>query len=295
MSDFVLSCSSTVDLTEERLNERDIRWAPFHFHLDGTDYLDDYGHSMDLKEFYRRERAGATPTTSQVSVGEYLELWNPIMESGRDIIHAALSSGISGTYNSACIAAEDIRTRFPDRKIYVIDSLCASAGFGLFVEELADARDRGMSFDEVVEFGESIKGKVNHWFFTSDLSCLIRGGRVSPAAGTIANILNICPLLRVNSLGKLVSFSKVRTKKKVCQEIVRVMSTHAENGDEYAGRCYISYSDCEEDAEEVRKKIEATFPNLKDRVELFRIGTTIGSHTGPATVALFFLGDERTE
>ncbi len=295
MSDYILTCSSTVDLSEDRLNKRNIKWAPFHFQIDGVDYHDDYGHSMDLKEFYGRERKGAMPTTSQVSVGEYLELWKPILEEGHDIFHVALSSGISGTYNSACIAADDIRSDYPDRKIYVMDSLCASAGFGLFVEELADKRDEGMGFDELAEYGEDLKGRVNHWFFTSDLTFLIRGGRVSTAAGLVANILNICPLFKVNSQGKLVPVSKVRTKKKVYQEIVKVMGVHAENGNEYGGRCYISYSDCEADAKEVRDRIESSFPNLRDKVEIFRIGTTIGSHTGPATVALFFMGDERTE
>ncbi len=291
---YVLTCCSTVDLTEERLNERNIKWAPFHFQLDGKDYHDDYGHSMDLSEFYRKEREGAMPTTSQVNVGEYIDLWQPLMKEGYDIVHAALSSGISGTYNSASIAAEEIREMYPDRRIIVIDSLCASAGFGLYVEELADKRDEGFSMDELAEYGESIKGRVNHWFFTSDLTSLIRGGRISPAAGTVANILNICPILKVNSEGKLVSVSKVRTKKKVYREIVKIMEAHAVNGSAYGGRCYISYSDCEDDAVAVKNGIEETFPALSGRVELFRIGTTIGAHTGVATVALFFMGDERT-
>ncbi len=292
---YVLTCCSTVDLTEERLKERNIKWAPFHFQLDGIDYHDDYGHSMSLSEFYDRERKGGTPTTSQVNVGEYIDLWQPLMKEGYDIVHAAISSGISGTYNSANIAAEEMRGLFPDRRIIVIDSLCASAGFGLYVEELADKRDEGYTMDELAEYGESIKGRVNHWFFTSDLTSLIRGGRVSPAAGAVANILNICPILKVNSEGKLVSVSKVRTKKKVYQEIVKIMESHAENGNDYGGRCYISYSDCPADADAVKSGIEAAFPNLSGKVELFRIGTTIGAHTGVATVALFFMGDERTE
>ena len=130
---YVISCCSTVDLSVERLEERDIKWVPFHFHIDGKDYLDDYGKSMSLAEFYQRERDGATPTTSQVNAKEYLNLWKPILESGNDILHISLSSGISGTYNSANIAAEDAREFYPDRKIEVIDSLCASAGYGLFV------------------------------------------------------------------------------------------------------------------------------------------------------------------
>jgi len=293
---FVLTCSSTVDLSEERLSERNIKWASFHFQIDGQDYLDNYGRSMSLEEFYRREREGATPTTSQVNTEEYVELWKPLMEEGNDILHISLSSGISGTYNSANIAADDMRELFPERRIYVMDSLCASAGDGLFVEELADKRDEGMGFDELIEYGESIKLNVNHWFFASDLTSLIRGGRLSPAVGKVAGLLNICPIFKVNSEGKLVSVSKVRTKKKVYQEIVRVMSQHAENGTDYDGRCYISYSDCPDDANEVKKRIEETFPKLRDGgVELFRIGTTIGAHTGVGTVALFFMGDERTE
>ena len=292
---YVITCCSTVDLSVERLNERKIQWVPFHFHMDGKDYLDDYGKSMDLKEFYQRERDGATPTTSQVNADEYIKLWRPILESGEDIFHVALSSGISGTVNSANIAAAEAAEYFPDRKIYVLDSLCASAGYGLFVEELADKRDEGMSFDELISYGEDLKSRVNHWFFTSDLTSLIRGGRVSPTAGTIANILNICPLLKVNSEGKLISVAKIRTKKKVIKETVKVMSEHAVNGFDYDGRCYISYSDCEEDAVAVKELIEESFAALKGKVELFRIGTTIGSHTGPATVALFFMGDERTE
>ena len=292
---YVISCCSTVDLSVERLEERDIKWVPFHFHIDGKDYLDDYGKSMSLAEFYQRERDGATPTTSQVNAKEYLNLWKPILESGNDILHISLSSGISGTYNSANIAAEDAREFYPDRKIEVIDSLCASAGYGLFVEELADKRDSGMEFDALVKFGESLKGKVNHFFFTSDLTSLIRGGRVSPAAGTLANILNICPILKVNSEGKLVPVTKVRTKKKVYQELMKIMAEHADNGKDYSGRCYLSYSDCPDDAKAVVEKIEENFAALKGKVEVFRIGTTIGSHTGVATVALFFMGKERTE
>ncbi len=289
--DYVLTCCSTVDLSEERLKERDIKWVPFHFHLKGKDYLDDYGHSMSLSEFYDRERKGEKPTTSQVNVDEYINFWTPYLDQGIDIFHAALSSGISGTYNSACIAAEEVREKYPDRQIFVIDTLCASAGFGLFVEELADRRDKGADFEELKSFAEGLLHTVNHWFFTSDLSSLIRGGRISLAAGTVANILGICPVMTVNNEGKLEVFQKVRTKKRAFSETVGLMEKHAKNGTAYDGRCYISYSDCPDDADSVRKLIEERFPALKGKVELFRIGTTIGAHTGDSTVALFFIGD----
>ncbi len=262
--------------------------------MNGIDYPDDYGASMSLNEFYQKQREGATPTTSQVNAGEYIDFWTPFFKAGKDIIHVTLSSGISGTYNSACVAAAELKEIYPDRKIYVMDSLCASSGYGLLMEELADKRDSGFSFDKLTVYGENLKLNINHWVFTSDLSALIRGGRVSAAAGTVASILNICPIINVNSAGKLVPVSKVRTKKKVYQEIVKIMEDHAEDGLNYKGRCYITHSDCPEDAEAVKKKIEATFSNLNGKVDSFRIGTTIGAHTGVATVALFFIGDKRT-
>ena len=289
--DYVITCCSTVDLTAERLAERNVKWVPFHFHLNGKDYPDDFGNSMSLEEFYRREKAGEKPTTSQVNVDEYIAFWTPFLEKGQDIFHAALSSGISGTYNSACIAAGEIREKYPERKILVLDTLCASAGFGLIVEEFADRRDEGMGIDDLFEYGMKLRGSVNHWFFTSDLTSLIRGGRISVAAGTVANILGICPVMTVNEKGGLEVSQKVRTKKRACQEVVNIMERRAQNGKDYNGRCYISYSNCPEDAECVKAGIEERFPALKDKVQLFRIGTTIGSHTGDATVALFFLGE----
>lgn len=294
VADYEITCCSTADLSIERLRERNIKWVPFHFHMDGKDYYDDYGQSMSLQEFYQRERDGATPTTSQVNTDEYLKFWKPILEEGHDILHIALSSGISGTYNSASVAAEDARESYPDRKIYIVDSLCASAGYGLLMEELCDRKDAGMGIEELRDLAENMKMSVNHWVFTSDLTSLIRGGRVSAAAGTVANILSICPVIEVDAEGKLTVVSKVRTKKKVILEIVKKMETLATGGTAYDGRCYISYSDCQDDAAALREKIEERFPAEKGKVETFRIGTTIGAHTGVATVALFFLGKERT-
>lgn len=293
MANYEITCCSTVDLSIERLSERNIKWVPFHFHMDGRDYYDDYGRSMSFEEFYRREREGSQPTTSQVNTDEYLKFWSPMLREGRDVLHIALSSGISGTYNSANIAAEEAREIFPGRKIYIVDSLCASAGYGLLMEELCDKRDAGGSIEEVRDLAESMKMSVNHWVFTSDLTSLIRGGRISAAAGAVANILSICPLINVDAEGKLAVVSKVRTKKKVILETVKTMEKLALNGKDYSGRCYISYSDCREDAIALKDRLEETFPALKGKVEMFRIGTTIGAHTGVATVALFFLGKER--
>ena len=162
------------------------------------------------------------------------------------------------------------------------------------MDRLADLRDDGMTIDELHDWTEANKLHLRHWFFSSDLTFFIKGGRVSKSAGTIGNLLNICPLLDVNSEGKLIPRFKIRGKRKVIREIVAKMEEDAENGLDYDGKCFISQSACYEDAKAVADLIEARFPNLNGKVVINNIGTTIGSHTGPGTVALFFWGSERT-
>ena len=162
------------------------------------------------------------------------------------------------------------------------------------MDRLADLRDDGMTIDELRDWTEANKLHLRHWFFSSDLTFFIKGGRVSKSAGTIGNLLNICPLLDVNSEGKLIPRFKIRGKRKVIREIVAKMEEDAENGLDYDGKCFISQSACYEDAKAVADLIEARFPNLNGKVVINNIGTTIGSHTGPGTVALFFWGSERT-
>ena len=295
MSDFILSCCSTADLSAEHFAARDIKYICFHFEVDGKNMPDDLGQSVPFKEFYQMMRDGAMTKTSQVGVGEYEDFFEGFLKEGLDILHVALSSGISGTFNSAVLAAQDLRERYPDRKIYIIDSLAASSGFGLLMDKLADLRDSGMGIDELREWAETNKLKCNHWFFTTDLTYLIRGGRVSKAAGMIGQLLNICPLLNVDYCGKLIAREKHRGKKKVIHAIVKKMKELAEDGTDYSGKCFISQSDCYEDARAVADEIEKAFPKLNGKVEIFNIGTTIGSHTGPGTVALFFWGAERVD
>lgn len=162
------------------------------------------------------------------------------------------------------------------------------------MDRLADLRDDGMTIDELRDWAETNKLHLRHWFFSSDLTFFIKGGRVSKSAGTIGNLLNICPLLDVNSEGNLIPRFKIRGKRKVIREIVAKMEEDAENGLDYNGKCFISQSACYEDAKAVADLIEARFPNLNGKVVINNIGTTIGSHTGPGTVALFFWGSERT-
>ena len=294
MSKYVISCCSTADLSKEQMEARGLHYICFHYELNGKEYADDLGQSMPFDRFYKEmAEEGATTKTSQVNAEEYEEYCEAFLKEGYDVLHLTLSSGISGSINSANIAREELMERYPDRKLYVLDSLGASSGYGLLMDKLCDLRDEGKSIDEVYEWAKENRLKLQHWFFSTDLTFYIRGGRISKTAGTIGNILNICPLLNVDGKGKLIPREKIRGKRRVIQQIVKKMEEHAQNGTEYSGKCYISESACMEDAEAVAKLVEERFPKLNGRVEINSIGTTIGSHTGPGTVALFFWGDER--
>ena len=295
MENYVLSCCSTADLSKEHFEAIDVKYICFHFELDGTQYEDNLGVSIPFDEFYARMANSADTKTSQVNAEEFEEYFRSFLEQGLDILHISLSSGISGVINSANIAKETLQEEFPDRKIYVVDSLAASSGYGLLMDKLSELRAQGKTIDEVRDFVEEHKLNLHHWFFTSDLTFFIKGGRVTKTAGFIGSVLNICPLLNVDYEGKLIPRYKIRTKKKVIQAIVDRMEECAEDGLDYSGKCYISQSACYEDARAVADLIEARFPKLDGKVEINHIGTTIGSHTGPGTVALFFWGKKRVD
>lgn len=295
MQDYILSCCSTADLTAEHFAERNIEYICFHYELDGKQYPDDLGQTIPFAQFYQKMVDGAETRTSQVNVDEYETYFRKFLEAGKDVLHLCLSSGISGSANSARIAGENLRAEFPDRKLYVVDSLAASSGFGLIMDKLADLRDEGLDIDAAYRWVEENKRKMHHWFFTTDLTFFVKGGRVSKVSGWFGTVLNICPLLNVSHEGKLVPRKKIRGKNAVIKAIVEQMELHAENGLDYSDKCYLSNSACYEDARAVADLIEAKFPKLKGKVEIYDIGTTIGSHTGPGTVALFFWGDERVD
>ena len=293
MNDYIISCCSTADLSKEHFQNRNIQYICFHFELDGKDYLDDLGESIAFEDFYRAMDNGADTKTSQINVSEFEEYFEPFLKQGKDIIHVTLSSGISGVLNSANIAMENLKERYPERKIYVVDSRSASSGYGLLMDRMADLRDSGMGIDELYVWAMEKRFFLQQWFFSTDLKFFIKGGRISKTSGFVGSVLNICPLLNIDREGKLIPRYKIRTKKKVIEAIVNQMELHAEDGLEYSGKCYISQSACMEDAEAVAKLVEERFPNLQGKVEINHVGTTIGSHTGPGTVALFFWGEER--
>lgn len=294
MSDYVLTCCSTADMTDEFFKQRDIHYVCFHFIMDGKTYKDDLGKSMSFEEFYLRMTEGALPKTSQVNVEEFKEFFKPFLQQGIDIIHVSLSSGISGAYNSAKTASAQLLTEYPERRIEIVDSRGASSGYGFLMDMLADKRDSGATFEEAYTWAEENKLFIHHWFFSTDLTFYIKGGRISKMAGMFGTILNICPLLNMDAAGHLIPREKIRSKKKVINEVVKKMVSHAKDGTAYSGKCYISHSACHKDARKVADLVETTFANLDGNVVINSVGTVIGSHTGPGTVALYFIGDKRS-
>lgn len=293
MGSYVITCCSTVDLPKEYFEQNNIPYACYHYILDGEEYLDDLGQSVPYDEFYRRIDGGSMPTTSQINISEFMAFFEPFLQEGKDILHLSMSSGISGTCNSAMNAKEELLAKYPDRTIKVVDSLAASSGYGLLLDKLVEMRDAGKSLEEVYLFAEDNKLKLQHWFFSTDLTHFKRGGRISATAATLGNILNLCPLMNVDYVGKLIVRQKIRGKKKVIAEIVNKMIELAEGGKDYNGKCFISCSACEDDARKVADLVEETFTNLNGKVEINSIGAVIGAHTGPGTVALFFWGEKR--
>lgn len=290
-----ISCGSTVDMPNTWFEERDISLIPYVYTIDDQEYLDDFGESLSIEDFYQKIRDGAMPTTSQISVGRYTDFFEQIVKNGQDCLHIAFSSGLSGSYNSAVLAAKQVEEKYPDRKVVVIDSLAASSGYGLLVDAAADKRDEGLDLHELAKWIEENKRKVHHWFFSTDLTHYKRGGRVSASAAFFGNLLNVCPLLNVDMGGHLIPREKVRSKRKVIRATVEKMQTFADDGLKYSGKCFISHSSSKEDASKVKELVEETFKDVKKPVLINDIGVIIGSHTGPGTVSLFYFGDERLD
>lgn len=292
--DYIISCCSPVDLPFNRLKERGAYIKNFHFMLANKEMEDDGGESISFKDFYQAMRDGASTKTSQVNSAEFVDYFTDLInKENKDIIHVTLSSGISGTFNSARLAAEEVKEKFPERKIYIVDSLGASGGYGFLVEWLLDKRDEGMDIDTLYNFAEENKLKVNHWFYSTDLTFFVKGGRITKTEGFVGKILKICPVMNVSNEGKLIPRIKTMGKKSALQKTVEIMRDLADDGTNYAGRCIITHADCFDDANQLKCALEQNFPNLAGKILISDIGTTIGCHTGPGTVALFFSGKKR--
>jgi DegV family protein with EDD domain len=295
LTNFKLTCSSTADMPESFFIERGIPYICYHFEMDGKVYPDDLGKSISFEEFYDRIDAGSMPVTSMINVDEFKEFFEPFLSDGMDVLHIEMSSGISGTYNCARMAREELLARYPERKFYLVDSLAASVGFGMLVDAAWDMKHAGSSAEEIYNWLEENKLKLHHWFFSTDLKHYKRGGRISAASAAFGTLLNICPVMNVDHEGRLIPRAKVRGKKNAIREIVSKMRENAIGGAEYSGKCFVCHSARPEDARLLASLVEAEFKRLNGRVTINSIGTVIGSHSGPGTVALFFWGNKRTD
>lgn len=290
MNDYILISDSSTDLTPELMKESNIEILPLTFMVDGKSYLNYLDErEMPIKEFYSLLRGGKVVTTGQVNVKNFLDVFEKYLKSGLDILYIAFSSGLSGTYNSATIAAAELSEKYPERKIIVVDSLSASMGEGLLVYLAAQKAKNGASIDEVAKWVEDNKLNLCHWFTVDDLLFLKRGGRVSSAAALMGTALGIKPVMHVDNEGHLIPMSKVRGRRKSLDALVAKMEESAINPKEQV--VFISHGDCLEDAEYLAKQIKSKL-KVKD-IKINTIGPVIGAHSGPGTMALFFLGSER--
>ena len=290
MRDFVIMTDSCCDLTDEMARELGIVVVPLSLEVGGQTYrnwLD--GRDIAFQDFYSRIRAGETATTSAVSVGDFQEQMREILSQGKDILYLSFSSALSTTYQSAVIAADDLREEFPDGQVLVVDSRCASLGQGLLVYLCAREKAAGRSLTGLRDYAEATKGQICHWFTVDDLNHLKRGGRISAATALVGTMLSIKPVLHVDDEGHLTKVGTARGRNASLKALVDHM---AETAIDPAGQTvFISHGDCEEDANKVAEDVKRRFG--VQTVVLNNVGPVIGAHSGPGTVALFFLGRHR--
>ncbi len=290
---FILSCESTVDLPFSYISGRDIPVIFYSYTVDETEYVDDMLRDPNaLPKFYKFIEEGKLPSTSQINEFNYLEFFEEQLRHG-DLLHVAFGSGMTQSARNAELAAEELREKYPDRKLIVVDSLCSSSGYGMLVDYAADMRDRGFTIEETEKWLMDNRQKIHHQFFSTELKYYRRSGRMSGATAMIATILGICPIMRLDDKGRIIAYGKVRGKQNAVKTTVDTMEKHAQGGREYSGKCFICHSQCPQDAEKLRDALSERFPNIKDKIRICDIGTIIASHCGPGTVAVFFLGDQR--
>lgn len=287
MREYVITTDSTVDLSKEFLNEKEITVLSLSYILDGVTYKDMGG--LTGKEFFDKLRNGSLPTTSQINPEEAKETFEQIVKEGKDILHIAFSSGLSGTYNSCRIAAEDLMEEYPESKVIVIDSLCASMGEGLLLYKAIELKEEGKSLEELADWVEANKLHICHNVTVDDLFHLHRGGRISKATAVLGSMVKIKPIIHMDNEGKLVVIGKERGRKKSITNLVDRMEKQM--GEYDNSTCMITHGDCEEDALYLKTLLEERFGVKK--VIIHGIGSVIGSHTGPGVLAVFFMGAER--
>ena len=290
MSDFVILTDSSADLSADMAQKLNVEVLPLGFVLDNRTYRDyPDNREMDPHIFYERLRAGDVATTNAVNFAQYIEALEPLLQAGKDVLVLAFSSGLSTTYNSSRMAVEELSSRFPQRKLYTVDTLCASLGQGLLVWYAARERDRGRSIEEVRDWIEEHRLNICHQFTVDDLHFLKRGGRISAATAVVGTMLQIKPVLHVDDEGHLINIGKARGRQASLKALVDKMEQTALDSGSLT--VFISHGDCLKDAQTVADMVKKRF-GVED-VYINYVGPVIGAHSGPGTVALFYAGTER--
>ena len=290
MSEFVLMTDSSADLSQEMVQELGVTVLPLSFTIQGKVYRNyPDNREMDLPLFYDMLRAGELATTSAVNVAEYTQAVEPILQEKKDVLILAFSSGLSSTYQASVLAAEELREKYPDRKIYTVDTLCASLGQGLLVYLAVQEQRKGRSIEEVRDWAEAAKLHLCHQFTVDDLHFLKRGGRISATTAVVGSMLQIKPVLHVDNEGRLINIGKARGRQASLKALVDKMEkTVTEEGRKTV---FISHGDCRKDAVAVADMVRERFGTQDIRINY--VGPVIGAHSGPGTLALFYLGTER--
>lgn len=288
MSDFVIFTDSGCDITPEILSSWGVYHRDLNFRFEGDEK--EYSNAdMSSNEFYAKMREGGVAKTSAVNVETFASAFEELLAEGKDILYIGFSSGLSATFNSARIAAQQVAEKYPERKITTIDTLAASAGQGLILKLALDKKNAGATIEEVAEYTEDIKFKISIWFTVDDLVYLKRGGRVSPTAAFFGNMLGIKPILHMDNEGHLIPLSKVRGRK---TSIMALADKYGELSTELGGaNIFISHGDCIADAEYLAELLKTRYGATVDLIT--NVGTVIGAHSGPGTLAFFFVGKHR--
>lgn len=290
---FQLSCESTVDMPYSYITGRDISVLFYTYSIDGVEYEDNMGRDPKaMEEFFVKLKAGKLPVTSQINAFRYEEYFENLLQKG-DVLHINFGTGMTPSYRNAVEAAENLRKKYPQRKLVIVDSLCSCTGYGILVDSAADMRDEGKSLEEIESWVLANRNRVHHQFFCTDLSQFKRSGRVSGPVALVGSILGLCPIMHLNAEGRIIAYSKVRGKKNAIRTTVEEIAAHVQDGPEYKGKFYVCHSNCPEMCQEVVDAIRQKLGYGEEHIKVGNIGAVISAHCGPSTVAVFFYGDER--
>ncbi|MBR5280108.1 MAG: DegV family protein [Clostridia bacterium] len=288
MNPYVICTDSACDMSETILRDWEVGSASLRFRFEGEP--EEYNNNeLPAAAFYQKMRAGGVAKTSAVNVEDFKNLFAPYLENGTDILYLGFSSGISTTYNSARLAAQELAPAYPDRKILTVDTLAASAGVGLLIYLAVQQKKTGASIETVAQYVTDLRLKLCHWFTVDDLQYLKRGGRVSPTAAFVGGVLGIKPVMHVDNEGKLIPMSKVRGRRAALQAMADQYGQLVDPS--IQAPVYISHGDCMQDVELLKKMLKEQYN--ADVEVVSDVGPVIGAHSGPGTLALFFVGKER--